>query len=87
MSALLKALIIGRLCACSLVQYWFLDFFDLRSGTKFRELFKLMLAYLLMETTYVNTPSFLEVWNQLFVISYSSSSSTSEGKANLDPIL
>ena len=39
-----------------------------------------------MEATFVYAPSILEVWNQLGVISFSSQSSTSEGKTDLDPI-
>ena len=55
-------------------------------ATKFFELVKFLHAYLLMEATFVYAPSILEVWNQLGVISYSSQSSTSEGKTDLDPI-
>ena len=87
MSCLLKALIIGQPCACSLWKHWFLDFNDVSLTTKSFELVKFMHAYLLMEATFVYAPSILEVWNQLGVISFSSQSSTSEGKTDLDPIL
>ena len=86
MSCLLKALTIGQPCACSLWKHWFLDFNDVSLTTKSFELVKFMHAYLLMEATFVYAPSILEVWNQLGVISFSSQSSTSEGKTDLDPI-
>ena len=86
MSCLLKALIIGQPCAYSLMKYWLLNFNDVSPATKSFELVKFMHAYLLMEATFVYAPSILEVWNQLGVISFSSQSSTSEGKTDLDPI-
>ena len=87
MSALLKALIVGRPYAFSSRKYLSLDFDDVRPATKSLELFKLMHGYLLVETFDAYTPSILEAWNQLGVVSFSSYSSTSEGKTNLDPIL
>ena len=87
MSALLIALIIGKPCAYSLGKYWLLDFDDVRPATKSLKLVQFSLAYLLVETFDVNTPSILEVWNQLGVISYPSYSPPSEGKTNPDSIL
>ena len=87
MSCLLKALIIGQPCACSLWKHWFLDFNDVSPATKFFKLVKFLHAYLLMEATFVYAPSILEVWNQFGVISNTSHSSASEGETNLYPIL
>ena len=87
MSALLKALIIGQPCAYSLVHNWLFDFDDVRPATLCLELVKLMLAHDLMESFFVNAPSILEALSKLFVISFSSESSTYEGETNLDPIL
>ena len=87
MSALLIALIIGRPCAYSLERFFWLDLDDVSPATESLELFHVILAYLLVETLDVNTPSILEVWNQLTVISLPSYSPPSEGKTNLDSIL